>query len=161
MPPSTSNKLAANSPEYEAFSSFAKLTARKRELASEIKEIDTTLKAMEPQLLTFLGEGGYQAVSVEGFTLSPHREPWVGPGPGQTRASVCQALKAAGLAHYVREDFSTRSLTTFIKEIETRCEDQIASGEITSVLDVLPPELRGALRVAPTYRVNVMKNWRK
>src|SRR5262252_8735227 len=103
MMSSIDNNPAPTSPEYEAFSAFAKLTARKRQLADELKGIETTLKAMEPQLLAYLGESGYEKVSVEGYTLSPHREPWVGPGPGQTRASVCQALKAAGLAHYVRE----------------------------------------------------------
>src|SRR5215475_4182359 len=105
------NILAADTPEQEAFSTYARLITRKRELEEEQNEVEAQLKTLEPQLLAFMGETGYELVRIGGYTFSPHREPWVYPQLGMSRKAVCEVLKACGLAHYVQEQFSTRSLT--------------------------------------------------
>ena len=74
---------SANSPEYQAFVNFALLTAEKRALAERLRDLETELRALEPTLLSYLGENGYEMVRVQGFSISPHREPWVYPAKGR------------------------------------------------------------------------------
>ena len=146
--------LDLESPEHHAFVTFARLTSKKRDLKEELDAIEAQLRALEPQLLAYLGEGGYQLVRVEGYTISPHREPWVYPRQGQTRGSVCQALKACGLAHYVNEQFNTRSLTKYIRDLEVQHQLLSTGGD---VIDLLPKELALVIEVRPTYRIQALR----
>lgn len=147
-------ELTTEAPEHKAFTEFVHLTLRKRELASETRLVEGRLRMLEPQVLSYFGQGGYQRIKIEGYTLSPHREPWVYPATHANAEQVIEALKACGLGHYVKEAYSTKSLTTYIRELEE------AAGSIEDTLSILPRELAAVIRIEPTYRVQVLKTWR-
>jgi hypothetical protein len=152
---SLADDLDAASPEYTAFNRFVTLTARKRALADELADVEAAIKGLEPQLLSYLGEGGYEKVRVGGYTISPHREPWVYPKQGFSRDDVCQALKRCGMAHYVIEQYNTRSLTKFVRDLEKN-HGMLAEQDGALSL-MLPPELVGVLEIKAAYRVQALR----
>lgn len=152
--------LAIDSVEYRAFLEFAQLTLRKRELAIELKEITEQLEAMQPQLLSYIGESGYSQVGVGGFLLFPVRNPWVYPKQGISRQEVMEVLKRTGLGHYVHEEYSTQSLTSYVKGLEER-EAELAKSEIRAELDpseLLPAELAQVVEIKPSFYIQARKN---
>jgi hypothetical protein len=153
--PTSSHLPAPDSPEYQAFARFARLTARKRHLNAELREIEPQLKALQPVLLGFLGEGAFQLVQVEGFTMSPVRDPWVYPRSGVDRQTVCEALKLSGLGRMVKEGYSTRTLTAYVKELEMHAE-LVAGADPDALAHLLPTALASVLDVRPGYRVQVL-----
>jgi len=146
--------LTNESPEHQAFSQFVRLTLRKREIAAEARELDSRLRALEPQVLAYLGEGGYQRLKIEGYTLSPHRDPWVSRAPGFSDQDVIQALRASDLGQYVKEVYSVKSLTSYLRDLEE------AAGTIENSAALLPEPLAKVLQIKPTYSVHVTKTWR-
>lgn len=152
--PEVSEPLAA-SPEMEAFRKFALLTARKKQLNALLKEIEPQLKALEPILLGYFGENGYEMVKIEGFTMSPKREPWIYPIAGLTRQTVCEALKICGLGRFVKENYSTRSITAYVRELEEH--HQLTAGADPDALrELLPETLSKVLEVRPGFKVQVL-----
>jgi len=149
------NELAAGTPQHEAFRAYASLTTEKRDLNERLSEVEQELKALEPQLLAYMGEGGYQLVKILGYTISPHREPWVYPRQGITRDTVCRALKACGLAHYVSENFNTRSLTKYVRDLEE--QHQLLIDAEDAMRELLPEELIKVIEVKPTYRIQALR----
>ena len=149
------NTLDAASEEFAAFERYAALTSRKRTLQYELEDVEAGLKALEPQLLAHLGQGSLEMVRVSGYTISPHREPWVYPKANRTRSDVCQALKACGLAHYVMEQFNTRSLTKYVRDLEE--ERGMLSEEAGAAELLLPAELAQVIEIKPTYRIQARR----
>jgi hypothetical protein len=147
--------LDASTPEYLAFERYVTLVARKRVLADELTDVEAAIKALEPQLLAHLGENGYEMVRLAGYTISPHREPWVYPKTGRTRAEVCAALKACGLGHYVMEQFNTRSLTKYVRDLEK--EHDLLADQDGAVVRLLPPQLALVVEVKPAYRIQALR----
>ena len=154
-PRHAANTLDAASEEYIAFERYATLVSKERHLKYELEDVQAAIKAMEPQLLAYLGQGRYEMVRVAGYTISPHREPWVYPKTNFTRGDVCRALKACGMGHYVMEQFNTRSLTKYIRELE---EDRgvLADMDGAGAL-LLPPELAEVIEVKPSYRIQARR----
>jgi hypothetical protein len=157
-----SDLLAPVSPEYQAFTLFARLTRRKRGLQAEIDDIKAQLDALEPELLAYLGSTGYQMVRVEGFTLSPHRDPWIGPAEGRSREDVIRALKESGLEQYVTENYNSRSLTKYVRDLEKEYEVDLQQEGVESILDlhVIPRPLARVVMIKPTYSIQA-KPWTK
>lgn len=156
MSSATHDELSVERPEYETFARFAELTAEKRRLKERLNEIEPQLKAMEPQLLSYLGEEGYELVRISGFTISPVREPWVYPAKGVSRQVVCAALKANGLGRFVKEGFNTRSLTAYVRELEEHYQ-LTESGDPEAAINFLPEGLAGILEIKPGYRLQVLE----
>ena len=154
-PRHAADNIDAAKPEYAAFARYVSLVARKRALADELEDIEAAIKAMEPQLLAYLGEEGYDMVRLGGYTISPHREPWVYPKQGHTRDEICQALKSCGLGHYVMEQFNTRSLTKYVRDLEK--EHGVLADQDDALARLLPGELTAVLEVKPTYRVQALR----
>ena len=146
------NIVGPDGPEHDSFAAYTRLLVRKRDLEEELNDIEAQLKFLEPRLLAFMGEAGYDKVRIGGFTLSPHREPWVYPALGQSRKAICQVLKACGLAHYVTEQYSTRSLTKYIRDLEA--EHQVTGND---VLPFVPAALARVIQVKPAYRLQARK----
>lgn len=150
--------LDARSPEYAAFERFVTLTARKRVLADELADIEAALKALEPQLLAYLGEGGYEKIRIAGYTVFPFRETWVYPKDGVTREDVCRALKQYGLGHYVSEGYNTRSISKYVADLE-KSRDKLADQD-AGLSAILPPEqseLVNVIEVRTAYRVHTRR----
>jgi hypothetical protein len=94
-------------------------------------------------------------VKVEGFTMSPKREPWVYPVTGVNRQTVCEALKLSGLGRFVKEGFSTRSITAYVKELEAH-HNLLAGADPGALKELLPPALAQVLEVRPSFRLQVL-----
>jgi hypothetical protein len=154
--------LAPAGPESTACTAFARLTQRKRDLQAEIDEVKAQLEALEPEILAYLSSTGYDMVRVEGFTLSPHRDPWIGPAEGYTKEDVTHALKASDMEQYVTESYNSRSLTKYVRDLEKEHQEDLQQDGIESILDlhVLPRPLARVIMIKPTYSIQA-KPWRK
>lgn len=151
--------LPADTPEHQAFTVFAGLTDRKRELEAELKEIEGQLKVLQPQLLAYFAESGFKLVRLERYTISPIREPWVYPAQGQDRQSVIEALKACGMGHYVFEQYNTKSLTKYVRELEDglALTGQSEADALANVLKEMPPELAGVIEIKPSFHIQARR----
>lgn len=154
MTPDPSPPLV-ESPEYQAFRRFIQLTIVKREINEQLREIEPQLRALEPVLLGYLGENGYQMIKIDGFTLSPKREPWVYPAQGVSRASVCEALKLSGLGRLVQEGYSTRSLTSYIRELEDH-HNLLTGSHPDALRELVPAPLAHVLEIRPGFKLQVL-----
>lgn len=144
-----------DSPEYQAFRRFIALTAEKREHNLRIQEINPLLRALEPVLLGYLGQNGYSLVKIDGFTLSRKREPWVYPQSGVSRAAVCEALKLSGLGRLVHEGYHTRSLTSYIRELEEH-HNLLVGTRPEALKELVPAPLAHVLEIKPGFRLQIL-----
>jgi hypothetical protein len=159
--------LDATRPEYKAFARYVSLISRKRAVRDELDDIEAALKAMEPQLLAYLGEGpddiegapeeslGFSSVRLGGYTIYPQRDPWVKAKAGATREDVCRALKESGLGHYVTEQFNTRSLTKYVHDLEKK--HNVLADQNGALARILPAELVRVLEVKPAFRIQALR----
>lgn len=146
----------AESPELQAFARFVDLTVEKRALRDRMNEIDEQVKALEPALVGYLGAAGLQSLTVNNYLVFPQREPWVYPITGVSRQTVCEALKLAGLGRMVSENYSTQSLTKYVKDLEDH--HKLFAGLNPGALDkLLPPALAGLVNVKAAYRLRIQK----
>lgn len=153
MQPIASESLT-DTPEYQNFSRYIRLRQERRELDFRLDQIKSDMKALEAILLGYLATLTEPLFAVEGFLVSPVREPWVYPLAGIERDQVCQALKAADLAHFVKETYSTRTLTAYVRDLEKR--HQLVTGVDPEALkELLPEELTQVLEVRPAFRLQV------
>jgi len=109
-------------PEYVAFRRFVDLTVEKRELSARLDELNAQLKAMQPALLSYLSASNMRAWSIDNFTVSPRREPWVYPITGVSKQQVCETLKLAGLGGMVKESYHHESLKSYFNQLEARAQ---------------------------------------
>ena len=126
---------------------YAKLTAKKRELQSMLKEIDQLLTSYREALLAQFGEDGIQSlkVDVDGKKTSVfvRKTIWANAVDGDVPRAV-KALKLAGLGHLVEEKFNTHTLSAWLRE-------QI------DMQNEIPPQLEGAIKITEKYDLGVVK----
>lgn len=147
-------------PEYQAFLRFIDLTIEKRELQTRLDELKETIKAMQPALLAYLAAANIPAITLNNYTLSPRREPWIYPMHGVSRQRVCEALKVAGLGAMVTENYNTRRLTTYIQQLEERAQLITGLGGDPDALAELPglhPALAEILQIKAAFSLQVRK----
>jgi hypothetical protein len=150
----------AETPELRAFARFIDLTIEKRQLNARLKDIEETLKAMQPALLAHLSASGLKSLHLNHHLVSPHREPWIYPMTGVSRQRVCEALKIAGLGRYVQENYNTMSLTAYVKQLEERAKliTGLEEGKSDDALrQLLHPALAEILHVKAAYSLRVRK----
>lgn len=151
------------SPEYQAFRRFVDLTIEKRELQARLDELKETLKAMQPALLAYLAAANMGGLTVNGYLISPRREPWIYPMLGVSRQRVCEALKVAGLGRMVSENYNTRTLTSYIRQLEEHArliagfEEESDSNSLEK-LPGLHPALAEILHVKAAYSLQIKKS---
>lgn len=148
------NPLSA---EREAFRAFVGLTRQKRDLKRLLEEIDGKLKTLELQLREYMGEGGYERIRIDGFTVYLRRELWARRFEWASLEKVCAALKSSGMEQFVKEQYNTSTLSAHIRELEREHAEELKTGALASVADLLAPELRAVLNVEPTYTVIAME----
>lgn len=143
-------------PEYQAALRFVDLTVEKRALRDRMNEIDEQLKTLEPALVGYLSAAGMPQFAVNNYLLYPQREPWIYPATGVSRQMVCEALKISGLARMVSENYSTQSLTRYVKDLEVH--HKLIAGLNPGALEkLLPPALAHILNVKAAFRIRVKK----
>ena len=156
QPPATlADEAMTESPEYQAFRRFAQLTAHKRELNEQLHEMQKQMDALEPVLLAYLTQNGLEMIKVEGFTMAPAREPWIYPKAGLGRPQVCEALKLSGLGRMVTENYNTRTLTKYVRELEEH-RTLLAPSDSAALGELLPAPLAQVVEVRPGYRLQVL-----
>jgi len=96
---------------------------------------------------------GFQSVHVEGFVVYIREQLWAKAKTTSSGPEVCAALKACGMAHFVREQFEVQSLSAHIRGLKKVYEEELASGAISDISEVLPPQLAAVLNVQPTFSV--------
>lgn len=141
--------------EYQAFVRFLDLTLEARALRDRLNEIIPQIKALQPTLLAYLGANNLRTLAVREFDLIPHREPWIYPATGVTRQQVCDALKSSGLKRMVSENYSTQSLTKYVKDLESH--HRLTVGLNGRLENILPAPLASVLAVKPAYSVRIRK----
>jgi hypothetical protein len=148
-------ELLADNPVYKVCLEFAQLTIRQRELKEELNTIESRKRAMDPLIKGFFGEAGFGMLQVAGFTMSLRRDPWVYPIHGVNRQSVCEALKLSGLGRLVKENFNTKLLTSYIRELEEH-HQLVAGADPDALQKILPPALAHVLEVRPGFVLQVL-----
>jgi len=128
---------------------FIALTARKRAIDAERREITKELDTLETAILDEFAEHGIDRIALDGYTLGLRRDIWARPAKdpdtGETlRDAAINALRAAGLNDYVREDFNVQSLSAYVRELIDNGDD-------------VPDELRDSLHITEGYKVSVTK----
>lgn len=148
----------AETPEYQAFLRFIDLKVEQRQLQSRLDEIKETVKAMQPALLAYLAAAGLQSLTLNGYMVLPQREPWIYPMRGVSRQRVCEALKMAGLGRMVSENYSTQSLTKYVKDLEDHSRLITGLDENVNALErLLHPALAEILHVQASYSLHIRK----
>jgi hypothetical protein len=150
------------SPEYQALRRYIELSLEMREVKARLDELIALTKAMAPSLLAWLAAAGMKNVGLNGVTVFPRRKPWAYPMQGVTRSQVCEALKLAGFRNMVKENYSTESLTSLIKQLEEKKKTTLGLDPFLSQREVLielglHPALAAVINVVPQYSLVVME----
>jgi hypothetical protein len=148
-------------PEYESFREFARLTRRKRQLVVDLKQIEGKLDVLQYQLRDYLGEEGWEKVTVDGFTIFLRRQLYVRHRDFCTASDVVDALKRNQMGHFVKEQYNVATLSKHIRELEELHKEQLNSGEISSIAEVLPQDLIAVLNIDPQYTVVALERGQK
>ena len=160
--------MSPDGPELQAARRFVAATLAKRQGEAQAREAKDVLKAIQPSLLAYLASEGIKSITIDGYALSPHREPKVYPLKGVSKQEVCEALKTAGLSRMIREEFSLTSLTAYIKQLEEHArliagmEDEALNeaseeDETSGLAQLLHPALAKILQLETTFSLHVRK----
>lgn len=152
----------ADSPEFQAARRFLQATLMKRQGEAQVREAKEVIHAIQPSLLAHLTAAGIKSITIDGYALSPHREPRVYPLKGVSKQKVCEALKIAGLGGMVREDYSMSSLTAHVKQLEEHAKlivglEDADESQASALAQLLHPALAQILQIEPTFSLHVRK----
>lgn len=118
---------------------------RQRELEAELAEVKDEANALEQYLLEDFAEAGIDRMTIEGQTIYLHRQLWAQVPAGVEKAEVIEAMKDAGVDHFVREDFNTQTVSAWLRELEREGEE-------------VPTELEGLLESSERYSLRVRRS---
>jgi hypothetical protein len=144
--------------ERRAFQQFATLTRTKRMLEEELDRIKDELDALGFQLRDYLGTGGFERVRISGYTIYLRRQVFARKYDWASAAEVCAALKANGMGHFVREQYNTQTLSKHVRELEELHEEELRSGQILTVSELLPKAVARVLNIEPSFSVVAMES---
>lgn len=135
---------------------FVALADEKSALEQRLKQIEADQKALEEALLQQFQESGTQSVNVDGRTVSLRRDLFASPRDGD-REAVIEALKAADLGQYVKEDYNANSLKAYVREM-VRAAEAERGGPLADLTDALPEPLRPVLYVCVKFSVRATRS---
>lgn len=143
-------------PEYRAAARYVDLLVEKKALRKRLDEVNRQLPPLEAALAGHLSALGLPKFVVKGYLLYTQREPLIYPMDGVSRQMVCEALKISDLAELVIENYSTQSLTRYVKDLE---EDyKLTTGHDPGALEkekLLPPALAHILHLKAKFHVRI------
>lgn len=152
---------------------LTRVTLRKRRLEAEVKRCNRRLEDLEPQVAEKLMEHGLKGAKHEatGASLSMSRKVWlkiIREGEKATpeeKARVGQALVAAGLDEFVKEDFNSNTVSAYFREQIDQYDleqQQLPEHErVPRTVDSFIPEpLKGLIELTddPTISVRAARN---
>jgi hypothetical protein len=147
----------------EPLREFVSLDTRKKEIDAESKQLAQRMDELEALIIPMFVEEGTPSMTVEvdrvKRTLSIY--PDVYASPLNDREEVVDALKRSELGQYVAENYNTKSLTKFVREVWKdlldvgRREKRLVTEE--DLLAALPAPLGTALKVSFVHRLSNTK----
>lgn len=102
---------------------FIKLLKLKKELAKQVKENQTAIDWVEPDIRNYFGDQGIEKMTQDGLTIFIKRNLFaaIGTDPDGIAIPVercIQALRIAGLEMYCEEKVKLSTLTSYFKELD-------------------------------------------
>lgn len=131
---------------------FLAMHEKKRALEAELETVKEQMAVLEAELLQQFEQEGVSSMKVNGKTVYLDQKKWAGVAPGASREAAIQAIKEAGLDMYVKEDFSTQSLSAYVRELLAQAPLEIQMDK-SRWHEVLPPTFEGVISV--TERVSL------
>lgn len=131
-------------------SDFIDLTARKRELEEDLRNVKAQLAAVEPVITEHFQRYDQQSVSRNGWTVYRSRDVSIKSATGET-ADVVSKLRKARLGELIGLNWPR--IRSWVKE---KMFDD-ASGTWEVDMAKLPPSLRGIVVIEEFYRLNCRK----
>lgn len=95
---------------------FVSLQKRRRKLEGALSNINEKIKNLKPVVLLSLNKAEVASITISGMTLYTSQTAWTKIPDDMNREEVIQRLKEIGLGHYVKENFSDKSLSVYIRE---------------------------------------------
>jgi hypothetical protein len=128
----------------------------RRRLEDDLKAAKADCDEMGEELLRRWMETGVSSVKAHGMTLYIHSQLWAGveraegEATGAAYARAAAALEASGLGDFVEQRFNVHSLSAHFRELAD-------AKAWTEVGELLPAELRGAIKLSEVYQVRSRK----
>ena len=124
---------------------FIRLLKEKKELAKQVKENQTAIDWIEPEIRNYFGDQGIERLTKDGLTIFIKRNLYAaikkdGDGLTVPVEECIEALKIAGLGLYTEEKVKLQTLTTFFKELDDMDQP-------------LPEALRGKFEVKEIFKM--------
>lgn len=120
---------------------YRDLRAEQKRLGAEADGIKERADEIERELLEAFAEEGVQNVKTDdGSTVFLRRELWPARLEGVETPDILDALRESGLEHYVTENFNSRSLASYLKELD-------------EAETPMPAPLAGVIKVAEKFSI--------
>lgn len=95
---------------------FVELKLKRSDLEGQVDEIKAEMDTLERSILDQMASEGLQSFAVLNHTLFPHVQRWLKAADGVTRQQACDALKQAGLADFVAENWNMQTVSAWYRE---------------------------------------------
>jgi hypothetical protein len=136
----------------EPIKKWLELTAKRKELEAQAEALKDEANALEENIIANLADNCIDSIKVDGRTVYTKRELWASAADGDT-ARTCEVLKANGFDDYVKETFSTQSLSSYVRELDKSFEGDRPDNPV----ELLPEVLRPVIKVTEKYRLQSRK----
>ena len=127
----------------ELVADFIEAHKAKKALEAKAKQFIERLNELEPIILEKMAEEGVDSMKMMGSNVHIKERVWA-KIVAESREEAVQAVKEAGFADLVKEDFNLNQLSAFVSEYYKEGRD-------------LPPEFAGKIEANPTYSLGVTK----
>lgn len=151
-------ELPPDDPAFRLFDQFGALCAQKAKLKAELEEVEDRMDRLQAPIRSFFAaHPQLENLRSHGFTIFVRTEIWVRPKAGSSRQAVCDTLRTTGLGHYVHDDFSTNSVSKYVRELEQQNRKELQSGAVPDVSALLPAPLAEVLNISPKVTIQGRK----
>lgn len=135
---------------------FVALTARKRELETQINLIKKQLAPLEAQLVEDLAAEGLRSKTTsDGTAVYLIRKIYARAGDAG-KPAACKALRKVGLGDLVEESFNTNTLSAHFRAL---AKDYIAEhGHGASLDELLDEPLRGVIHLTEDHKLGLTRS---
>ena len=124
---------------------FIKLLKLKKEFARQVKENQTAINWIEPEIRNYFGDQGIERMTKDGMTIYIKRDLFAAikndqDGIPYSHDECVETLKMAGLDSYCEEKVKISSLTSYFRELD---QDETA----------IPDCLQGKFEVKEVFKM--------
>lgn len=153
-------QLLPQDPAFRPFARFAGLQMMKKELETQLKAVKDEMDRLQTPLLSYFERNNLGPIEVDGVTLHRHRDLYVHARREDSGPLIVEALRASGMEHYIVETYSTRSLSTHIRELEILHKAELAAGTIPDTAALLPAALNAVLDIGRKTTIRAVRSRR-